>query len=339
MGKKRVIGIDEVNCYHVVSRIVDRRMVMGDGEKRMFRRILGQMVGFSGVGCVTFCLMGNHFHLLLEVRDGGKDTFRDLAAAGGLDDEIVRRVSLINGANVADELRKELAALRGAGKTSEAWKVLEPLVARMNDLASFVKELKWRFSSWYNGENGRVGTLWESRFRSLLVEREGEANRAVAAYIDLNPVRAGLVSDPKDYRFCGYAEAVGGSTDARAGLRRVVSDEGEDVSATMVLARYRSLLFGRGGQRCAGDGTVIRSGFSEQAIRAVGEAGGDLSRHEMLRCRIRYLTDGAAIGSKAFLDRLFEGRREFFGERRKSPGSRMCGGDWGGLHAVRNVGG
>ncbi len=36
--------------------------------------------------------------------------------------------------------------------------------------------------------------------------------------IDLNPVRAGLVNDPKDYRWSGYGEAVGGSVDARKGI-------------------------------------------------------------------------------------------------------------------------
>ena len=39
----------------------------------------------------------------------------------------------------------------------------------------------------------------------------------MAAYIDLNPVRAGLVEDPKNYRFCGYAEAVVGHAAARRG--------------------------------------------------------------------------------------------------------------------------
>ncbi|MEZ5431159.1 MAG: hypothetical protein R3F31_08270 [Verrucomicrobiales bacterium] len=40
----------------------------------------------------------------------------------------------------------------------------------------------------------------------------------MAAYIDLNPVRAGMVDDPKDYRWCGYAEAVAGGRRARRGL-------------------------------------------------------------------------------------------------------------------------
>lgn len=43
--------------------------------------------------------------------------------------------------------------------------------------------------------------MWEDRFRSVLVEGRGHALRTMAAYIDLNPVRAGLCEDPKDYRW------------------------------------------------------------------------------------------------------------------------------------------
>lgn len=49
------------------------------------------------------------------------------------------------------------------------------------------------------------------RNRSILVQGSSNALTTMAAYIDLNPVRAGLVEDPGAYRYCGYGEAVGGS--------------------------------------------------------------------------------------------------------------------------------
>jgi len=85
-----------------------------------------------------------------------------------------------------------------------------------------MKLLKQRFTQWYNGRTGRKGTLWEERFKSVLVEGIGQGLRAMAAYIDLNPVRAGLVTDPKDYRWSGYGEAMAGNKRARLGLQRVV---------------------------------------------------------------------------------------------------------------------
>ena len=76
----------------------------------------------------------------------------------------------------------------------------------MGDVSIFMKELKHGFSIWYNRTHGRFGTLWAERFRSVLVEGRPLALQTVAACIDLNPVRANLCQDPKDYRFCGYAE-------------------------------------------------------------------------------------------------------------------------------------
>jgi len=78
----------------------------------------------------------------------------------------------------------------------------------MYDLSEFMKTLKQRFSFWFNKSHERGGPLWNGRFKSVLVEspachEQDFAHNAIttmAAYIDLNPVRAGLVDDPKDYR-------------------------------------------------------------------------------------------------------------------------------------------
>ena len=56
--------------------------------------------------------------------------------------------------------------------------------------------------------------IWEERFGSVVVEEEERALRTMAAYIDLNPVRAGMVLNPADYRWSGYAEAMAGKARA-----------------------------------------------------------------------------------------------------------------------------
>jgi len=86
--------------------------------------------------------------------------------------------------------------------------------------------LKRRFSQWFNKKHIRKGTLWESRFKSLLVE-DGYAARVISAYIDLNPIRAGMRSRPEDYRWSSYGMAMKPKADAarhlaRAGLCRVM---------------------------------------------------------------------------------------------------------------------
>ena len=67
--------------------------------------------------------------------------------------------------------------------------------------------------------------LGESKFYYQDIKFKGNPLQTMAAYIDLNPVRAGIVKDPKDYRFCGYAEAVGSSSgsglSARKGIQSI----------------------------------------------------------------------------------------------------------------------
>ncbi|MFT5188909.1 MAG: hypothetical protein ACI9DF_001628 [Verrucomicrobiales bacterium] len=74
-----------------------------------------------------------------------------------------------------------------------------------------MRELKQRFTQRYNKKAKRKGPLWDERFKSVLLENDKTVLLTMAAYIDLNPVRAGLVNDPKDYRWSGYGEAVAGN--------------------------------------------------------------------------------------------------------------------------------
>jgi hypothetical protein len=91
-----------------------------------------------------------------------------------------------------------------------------------SSLSEFMKSVKQRFTRRHNAREGRRGTVWESRYSSVLVEEEERALRTMAAYIDLNPVRAGMVPDPADYRWSGYAEAMAGKARARRGLVRII---------------------------------------------------------------------------------------------------------------------
>ena len=110
----------------------------------------------------------------------------------------------------AGTIEQRLGWFREQGQADTAEALKQRVMSRMWDVSGFMKSLKGRFTQWYNRLNGRKGTLWEERFKSVLVEGVGRGLATMAAYIDLNPVRAGLVEDPKDYRWCGYGEALGG---------------------------------------------------------------------------------------------------------------------------------
>lgn len=98
-----------------------------------------------------------------------------------------------------DFLKSEIAELRKMGLEALVQTKLEGIKKRFCDLSIYMKEVKERFSRWFNKRRERKGTLWMDRYKSVMVEGKGEPLHTMAAYIDLNPVRAGLVNDPKDY--------------------------------------------------------------------------------------------------------------------------------------------
>jgi len=167
---------------------------------------------------------------------------------------------------------------------------------------------------WFNRSRERFGPVWSDRFKSVLVEGDLDALRTVAAYIDLNAVRAGLVSDPKDYRFCGYAEAVAGSEAARAGLLALDRD----------LAGYRMTLYGSGSGQKLEKEAIPR----EEALKVLAK-GGKLPLSVLLRCKVRYLTEGKVLGSAAFVAEQLA--REKALRKKPAEPKPMKGADWGNL--------
>ena len=79
--------------------------------------------------------------------------------------------------------------------------LLEP--AEAGGLGRFIQSVGRRYVRYVNESYGRTGTLWEGRFKSAAVSRD-EYLIACSRYIELNPVRAGLVKHPKDYRWSSY---------------------------------------------------------------------------------------------------------------------------------------
>lgn len=69
-----------------------------------------------------------------------------------------------------------------------------------------------RYVRYFNGAQQRTGTLWEGRYKSTVIQSESYL-LACMAYIDLNPVRAGLVAQPQDYPWSSHAHYLGLRTD------------------------------------------------------------------------------------------------------------------------------
>ncbi len=127
----------------------------------------------------------------------------------------------------------------------------------------------------------------------------------------------------------------GNGKKAREGLvRACMSDSGVGFEAerwrevSRVYRRTVGLALGRKSGRAAVEEGVVRRQMNATEVFGVGDNGtvlAELKLAAMLRCRVRYFSDGAVIGSKAFVNKAFAAARERFTERRKDGARRMKG--------------
>jgi len=267
---------------------VNGEFLFDDEAKEVLRQQLWRISDYCGVQIVTYAILSNHFHVLVVVP---KKVPLD-------DGELLRRYRVLYPQPTkyqAARLEVIEAQLGTNGPLAVAWRRRQ--IALMGDLSPFVQLLKQRFSIWFNRNHGRFGTLWAERFKSDLIEPARHALKVTAAYIDLNCIRAGLAADPKDYSFCGYADAVAGHLRAQQGLSLVSGERSWD----QVHAGYRQFLFCSGSTEVEGKARI-----QPEQFEAVIEAGGKLPLSSALLCRNRFFSDGAVLGSRDYVEAQLE---------------------------------
>lgn len=345
MHKPRLLGWQDANCYHLINRIAGQDYLLGPIEREQFGKMLGKMARFCGVEVLTWCCLSNHFHLLVRISTPSAEHLRESLLADS--ERFYRHLRIIYTKPQVALIADQIAALRSDGHDVAADKIIGRYLNRIGDLAVFVKEFKQRFSIWYNANHDRSGTLWDARFRSVLVENSTTSLRTVACYIDLNCVRAGIVEDPKDYRWCGYGQALGGDASARSGLIAIIATphRGSPSAATKTARtrwqsaaeQYRVTLFGRAAEKIDGDGSVIRKGATRQAIEKTIAAKGKLPVAERFQLRVRHLSAGTALGSAAFLNELVKYRPKTVSDKRKTGARPIRSLNAGDFHSLRDL--
>jgi putative transposase len=341
MRKRRFLvpPLFDSGTYHVISRVNDRQMKFGPEEKTYMIGLLRRYAEFSGIRVLTFCVMGNHFHWLLEVPRRPAD------AESITDEALVTRVRKCQGKAAAHLLQHDLAAHLQAGETTRHTQLRARWLARMWNLSSLVQSVKQRFSVWFNQRHQRRGTLWEERFKSTILLGP-QAIATCAAYIDLNPVRAKLVEDPKDYPHSGYGMAEAGDRAARQGLHRALVDQpGALIPSEGLdpLAWYRRWIYNQGITRgsepdpATSEPRPIQAGFSQEQATAEIEKLQPLPPASALMERVRYFSDGLVLGTRETVSQIYEATRHYFGTKRDTGPRKMRGAPWGPLRSIRDL--
>ena len=146
--------------YHCMSRIIERRHILGETEKERLRDLMRSLAAFGGMDILTYCFMSSHFHILLHVPEP-----RPVS-----DEELLRRLACIYDPNEVKLIELQLKDFREHGQDQAAEALKARFTYRMYNVSEFFKAFKQRFSQSYNVREGRNGPLWEQRFKSVLVE-------------------------------------------------------------------------------------------------------------------------------------------------------------------------
>jgi len=279
----RMIVQNQATVYHVMSRTALAGFPLEAFEKDFLLDLITRLSSLFFTETYGFSLMGNHFHLLVKMVPG--DRFSD--------EEVKNRLELYYGEKKAELGEGQLPFIR----------------EKLASLSEFVREIKVNFTRFYNKRHGRRGYFWGDRFKSVIVEK-GETLINCLAYIDLNPVRAGIVEKPEDYRWSSLGYHIqtnnkDGFLSTDFGLKEFnVKSQKERVR------RYREYVY-ETGAILPSDKPYVKA-VDHKIVAKERNRGFEISRTDRFLYRTRYFTDSGIIGSKEFVFGTYQQFKHLF---------------------------
>ena len=269
----RMLRPDKSTVYHVISRSALSGFPLSAADKDHLVFLLRKQSKLFFVDVLGFCMMGNHVHLALRVHP-----------ESSVDDA---------------QIRERLETHRGEDAFIST-KDIEMGRKRLCSLSEFMRTFKQSFSWYFNKKHNRKGYFWGDRYKSVIVE-QGRTLINLLAYIDLNPIRAGIVKRPEDYRWAGLGYLIQtGNRDSLISLDLGLP-EWNDGEIVDVIRRYRRFVYETGatdtGKGKPMDSSVVKKEKAKDYR---------LTRIELFAQRCRYFTDSGIIGSKEFVASAFQ---------------------------------
>ena len=286
---------DETAVYHVMSRTALDGFPLGDIEKDFMLDLIKRYSSLYLIEILGFCLMGNHFHLLVKIFPA--NTFSD------------------------EDIKKRYENFYGNESVFADGRI-PYLREKLSNLSEFVREIKVGFTRYYNRHHDRRGYFWGDRFKSVLVEN-GETLINCLAYIDLNPLRAGMVEQPEDYLWSslGYHIQTGNKDDFLSldfGLKEfgVMTNKER-------LRHYRKYVYEAGAlDRTNSD---MEKAIDSDIIEKERQKDYEIRRIDRFVYPSRDFTDSGIIGTKGFVSRNYRRFKDKFMSKREKIPKRIAG--------------
>ena len=294
MARFSRIKIDgDTAWYHICARVagwLDWYPLDDPEAREHLEKLIRKYLNVFCCEAAAFCLMGNHYHLVLRFRP-----FRILPRS-----ELLRRARL---------LYKNPESVLVSDRHWERFN------SRIHDMSELMRSLQAEYAKWYNSTHNRRGSFWGERFKSVLLG-EGESVIDAILYVDLNPVRAGLVRKPEDWKWNSASRRIKNEANWMIPLDQLLPED----SAFNVESLYKTLLYHRGGIEEVKDSDSHRKMvFAMEGLRGF-ECPGAFST------RLGFFTNGLIIGSENQI-RAWMGHRRIgqLYKRRKKPLAHQIG--------------
>ena len=227
-----------------------------------------------------------------------------------------------------EDIKKRYVAFYGDDRAFlDGW--IPSLREKLSNISEFVREIKVGFTRYYNKKHNRRGYFWGDRFKSVIIEN-GETLINCLAYIDLNPIRAGLVDRPEDYRWnsLGYHIQTNNKANFLSldfGLKEFAVKTAEER-----LRYYRQFVYEKG---CidVSKGEQIGADVLEKERKK----GFQVSAVDRFRYRTRYFTDSGIIGSKSFVSKVYGDFKDHFASKHEKKPKPIGG--LGGIYSLKRL--
>lgn len=198
-ARKTLISLQDTPYYHVVARCVRRAWLWGVDEyagkdyshrKSWVLERLAQLDSIFAIDICAYAVMSNHYHLVLHVDQKRARTWTA--------QQIVERWTvLFSRPSIVERWEQGLA---GDAEREVAEKIIDLWRRRLCDVSWYMRCLNEHLARRANAEDGCSGRFWEGRFKSQALLDEAGLLTAMA-YVDLNPIRAGIAATPEESEF------------------------------------------------------------------------------------------------------------------------------------------
>ena len=242
--RKALISLRDTPYYHCMSRCVRRAFLCGQDEysginyehrRDWLEDKLHQTASAFAIKLCAYAVMNNHYHVVLNVREDTAQSWTNL--------EVVQRWhSLFSGTAISQLF--ELGAPLKPSELEHVSDCVNRWRKRLTDISWFMRVVNESIARRANAEDECKGRFWEGRFKSQALLDE-KSLLSCMAYVDLNPVRAGIAKSPETSDHTCVQQrinAVRSNHETTESIEQFMGTRSEEIGLPFVLADYLELV-------------------------------------------------------------------------------------------------